>query len=105
VRREGRLEWDIEPAAAKRLLAELVRARITQLDPRLSATVTDLPAAQLEGRLEARSFSLRHYGAGSEIAERWNNSDSKTANRLERLIDLISKVQTRVVGCAGRADP
>jgi hypothetical protein len=95
----GPLDWTIDAAVAKRLLAELANAKVSTLDPQLSIHASDLPSAELTGRAAAREFSLRHRGAGSDFDERYGNRDAQTATRLERLVDALSEAEVRLLDC------
>jgi hypothetical protein len=99
VARAGSRSWEIDPVAAVRLLAELTRNNVAALEPRMSALIEDLPGARLEGNIGGQTIAVKHYGAGVEVEMGRGNRDAEIATRLERLIDQISEVDTRVVGC------
>jgi hypothetical protein len=102
VAQTGEQSWQIDPTVAKRLLAELVRMHVATLEPKMSVHVSDLPTARLDGKLGTRTVALKHYGAGAELSMGFGDRDAETATRLERLIDLISEAESRIVGCAAK---
>ena len=76
--------------------------KIFGLDPSIEPRPTDLPSAVLTGRIAGRDFSIRHYGAGTGFNEKFGNRDAQTAERIERLIDVLSEAEVRIAGCVKR---
>lgn len=100
----GAQTWQIDRAVATRLLAEFVRSDAWALDPKMSVHVTDLPTARLEGTVGGHTVKVRHYGGGSGTGINFggDSHDGQIATRLERLIEVISEAETRVLGCAAK---
>lgn len=99
VREPGPAQWRIDPALARRVLAEFVTERFVERRASMTAAVTDLPGAQLQLDLGGRVTTVDHVGAGFELELGVGGPDNAALTRLEALVDVASGARARFVGC------
>lgn len=111
----GPHSWTIDPALARRALLEFLRADAFTSELPISG-VSDLPTAWLTVSVGDRQYTVEHYGGGWEFAANPHDparparrsvdggvnerqANASTAAQLEWIVDFVTEVEKRVVGC------